>query len=301
MKLDQAIKYFYSLIDDQGIIQFSRGYQKDYSYGYAIEDQARALILALKLKDQKLADHFYQIIKRSYAGAGVKMLWDRNGNYQEKIDVGGEASAETVWALGRYYNSTHAQESQIMARKLLRQIEASPHPRAWAYGILGSVLLKEKETTILLADKLVELFEKNSTPDRPWFEKKLTYANALLPWALLHNNRVIAEESLQFLFKKTIKDGVPFLENQQPIDFAYLVLALLDFYQVTKEKKYLEKAKFYFSWFNGNNLQKVSMIRTDGGCYDGLFENGVNPNSGAESNICYLLAALSIKTLTSFS
>jgi len=45
----------------------------------------------------------------------------------------------------------------------------------------------------------------------------------------------------------------------------------------------------------GNNLKKQNMIREDGACYDGLYEYGPNPNAGAESNICFLIASLEMK------
>jgi len=120
----------------------------------------------------------------------------------------------------------------------------------------------------------------------------------------------VADELINFLLINLIYDGKPItvgfdgwwkkgekmvMFGQQPIDVAYMVLALLDYYKITGEEKYLEKAKFYFSWYDGNNILNLPMIREDGACMDGLWQNGVNPNAGAESNICYLLAAVKIQ------
>ena len=50
-----------------------------------------------------------------------------------------------------------------------------------------------------------------------------------------------------------------------------------------------------FNWFLGNNhLHQVIYNPCTGGCYDGLEENYVNLNQGAESTISYLLARLTV-------
>jgi hypothetical protein len=120
----------------------------------------------------------------------------------------------------------------------------------------------------------------------------------------------IALQSYEFLYNNLLQSGVPVvvgnkgwwqkggkmpLYGQQPIDVAYMCLTSFAFFDILREEKFSEDAKLYYSWFHGNNLKKQNMIREDGACYDGLYEDGVNPNAGAESNICYLLASLQMK------
>ena len=51
-----------------------------------------------------------------------------------------------------------------------------------------------------------------------------------------------------------------------------------------------------FSWFLGNNhLHQIIYNPCTGGCYDGLEENYINLNQGAESTVSYLLARLTIE------
>ena len=51
-----------------------------------------------------------------------------------------------------------------------------------------------------------------------------------------------------------------------------------------------------FSWFLGNNhLQQIVYNPCTGGCYDGVEENCVNLNQGAESTVSYLMARLTIE------
>ena len=50
-----------------------------------------------------------------------------------------------------------------------------------------------------------------------------------------------------------------------------------------------------FNWFLGNNhLHQVIYNPCTGGCYDGLEENYVNLNQGAESTVSYLMARLTV-------
>jgi hypothetical protein len=51
-----------------------------------------------------------------------------------------------------------------------------------------------------------------------------------------------------------------------------------------------------FNWFLGaNHLHQIIYNPQTGGCYDGLEENHVNLNQGAESTVSYLLARLTIE------
>ena len=48
-----------------------------------------------------------------------------------------------------------------------------------------------------------------------------------------------------------------------------------------------------FSWFHGNNhLHQIIYNQATGGCCDGLEEENVNLNQGAESSVCYLMSRI---------
>jgi hypothetical protein len=60
---------------------------------------------------------------------------------------------------------------------------------------------------------------------------------------------------------------------------------------VFRQEEYLQKMETAFNWFLGNNhLQQVVYNPCTGGCYDGLEEDHVNLNQGAESTLSYLMA-----------
>jgi len=319
LKSGEGLKFFKSLIDENGIIQFTKENEKNYSTGYAIEDQARALVLALKIGEGALAEKFLKLILQSIVdGRGVDPLRLADGALSGKVDNFSEASAEVFWSLAEFF-TTSPEDSRIGVSLdgLKIGLLESDSPRAIAYTILGLAKLNGEDATQILGDKLVALYQQYSSDSWQWFEDKLVYANALLPWALLEAHKAISNktflaiglESLEFLYRNLHLNGVPVLVgnkgwwapgkeipyfDQQPIDAAYLCLASLSAYKITSNEKYLHKGNFYYSWFFGNNILNKSLVRADGACFDGLGRREVNKNTGAESNICYLLATIQL-------
>ena len=97
-----------------------------------------------------------------------------------------------------------------------------------------------------------------------------------------------------WLYKEEI--GPVTIGGEQPIDVAYTILALKKFYDVFKDEDYKKKMTTAFNWFLGNNhLHQVIYNPCTGGCYDGLEENYVNLNQGAESTVSYLMARLTVE------
>ena len=184
--------------------------------------------------------------------------------------------------------------------------------------------IDKKETKIKnlissLADDLVSKYRGVSDAKWHWFEDYLTYGNSVLPQAMLFAHlatgniifKDIAHSSFEFLLSIIFKkDQIKVISNQgwhvkgksankfgeQPIDVAYTVLALDLFYEVFKDKTYLNKISVAFDWFLGkNHLKQIIYNPCTGGCYDGLEENHVNLNQGAESTVSYLLSRLTIE------
>jgi len=174
---------------------------------------------------------------------------------------------------------------------------------------------------IEFANRLVQMFRHESSTDWQWFESYLTYANSVLPEALLcawlatgdSVYQKIAKVSFDFLLSQTFSNGhfkvisnkswlhrerlsVPVAAGgEQPIDVAYTILALKRFYDTFGDEAYKQKMEIAFNWFLGqNHLQQIIYNPCTGGCYDGLEENYVNLNQGAESSVSYLLARLAV-------
>ena len=173
-----------------------------------------------------------------------------------------------------------------------------------------------------LANRLLQMYRHERHNDWHWFESYLTYANSLLPEAMLYAwlntgnilYKETAVEAFDFLLSKTfIPTRIKVISNQnwqhdghdvvkkknggeQPIDVAYSILALSKFFDVFKTTQYKTKMDIAFNWFLGaNHLHQIIYNPCTGGCYDGLEEDYVNLNQGAESTVSYLMARLTVE------
>ena len=246
-----------------------------------------------------------------------------------------DAHGRALWALGYLYSSESMpndfkeQVEDIFQKAILplenNQIES---PRAMAFTIKGLYFFnKELNSPRItnyiqkLASKLEELYNENSSRGWNWYEPYLTYANSKLPESMFYAYLSTRDKkyldvglsTLDFLISKTFKRKmfIPIGENgwyqkggeramydQQPIDVAYMVQTLILAYQITGYDKYKKNAIDTFQWFLGKNmLKQVVYNEQTGGCHDGIGENSINLNQGAESTLSYLIARLSLEKL----
>ncbi len=179
--------------------------------------------------------------------------------------------------------------------------------------------LELKSHITFYADFLMSILKDNETSDWVWFEDAMTYSNAVLPEALFmahvhtgyEHYLAAGKRTLNFLLSNSLEDnvcmpigqagwfkrgGVKEQFDQQPEEVTALVLALCTAGAITKEEKYYKQMKCIFTWFLGNNLlNQVIYSHATGGCYDGLGDQHINLNQGAESTVSYLLARLAME------
>ena len=327
---------------DFGIIQFSKFNQPDSDSGYTLDDNARALIaicmhyeITGDENDIRYLGIYLDFIKHCQQPEGYflnytdydKLFTDQN-NDSNLADANGRA----IWALGYLVSQSAilpaeltATADAIMQQALLR-VQTTHSTRAMAFAIKGlyyyNSVAKSVENVLLiktLANRLVQMYKHESEENWQWFESYLTYANSIVPEALLcawletgdQIYKDIAKSSFDFLLSHTFNgEGIKVISNknwlnkgqekehygEQPIDVAYTILALNRFYDVFKDEDYLHKMQSAFNWFLGlNHLHQIIYNPCTGGCYDGLEEHHVNLNQGAESTLSYLMARLTIE------
>ena len=98
------------------------------------------------------------------------------------------------------------------------------------------------------------------------------------------------------------RGGERALFDQQPIEAAAAVSACIEAYHATGEPSWKERATSAFEWFLGaNDLRLPVYDAGTGGCRDGIHDNRVNQNMGAESTLSYLLALGEIHALRTHS
>ena len=330
------------LTTEIGIIQFSKINQPDIDSGYTLDDNARALIaycqhyeLTGDEKDIYFIHKYLHFIKYCQRANGDFLNYvDKYKrftiqNYFTNLD---DSNGRALWALG-YLTTAQGllpsgiiSEADAIIRKSLLHIESIHSPRAMAFAIKGlyywyrSGKLSENHTLLItLANRLVQMYKHESAPEWQWFESYLTYANSILPEALLcawlitgkSVYRDIARTSFDFLLSYIFNEnGIEVISNkswftkggtaghfgEQPIDVAYTILTLSKFYDAFGDDAYFQKMEIAFNWFLGKNrLHQIVYNPCTGGCYDGLEEMNVNLNEGAESSICYMMARLTIE------
>ncbi len=337
------LNHFKRMTTDFGMIQFSKINHPDIESGYTLDDNARALIAICQ--HYKLTDNesdleyisiYFNFIKHCLQTEGYFLNYvDEKKGFTEQNNSTNlsDANGRAIWALGYMISMGDLLPEELIAgaeeilEETLFHVNAMHSTRAMAFTIKGlyycsNIHKKSKRHTYMieaLANRMVQMYKHESDNDWDWFESYLTYANSILPEAMLcayaeTGNEVyktIAKSSFDFLLSRTFnKEGIKVVSNrswmhkgevsfrfgEQPIDVAYTILALSRFYDVFKEKDYLTKMERSFNWFLGkNHLHRIIYNPCTGGCYDGLEEDHVNLNQGAESTVSYLMARLTME------
>lgn len=325
-----------------GIIQFSKINQPDISSGFTLDDNARAMVamcMYLKLTGSEESKYeiqkYLSFIKRCQQPSGNFLNYlDKENQFtaQNKTTNLDDANGRAVWALGYLTSLSDLLPGDIMSdagkilNKSLLYMSRVHSTRAMAFSIKGLYyLLNGKHSAGNLdllktfANRLVQMYRHESNDDWQWFEGYLTYANSIMPEAMLYAwlmtkdpvYKDIALSSLDFLLSQTFNEnGIEVISNknwlqkgqvaghfgEQPIDVAYTIMTLSKFYDILKDENYRLKMETAFNWFLGNNrLHQIIYNPCTGGCYDGLEETHVNLNQGAESTVSYLMARLTME------
>jgi glycosyltransferase involved in cell wall biosynthesis len=252
-------------------------------------------------------------------------------------EVGSDDSqGRALWVLGACVGRSRRRDLQLWASQLfdlaLPMITETTSPRAWAFGILGVCLYLQRfggarppsQVRDTLTERLIEALEKNSGDDWPWFEQVLSYDNAKLPHALIASGRSsgnqralsLGLQSLSWLLEQQKSPAGCFRPigssgfyhrgreraqfDQQPLEAHATVGACIEAYHATEDAVWLQETRIAFEWFLGANDLGLDLYDPKtGGCHDGLQEDRVNLNQGAESTLAFLLSLGEMKLLES--
>ena len=325
-----------------GIIQFSKINRPDIKTGYTLDDNARAMVatcMYFELTGDKKSvteiQKYLTFIKYCLQPAGDFLNYvDRDNKFtdqNQEVNLD-DSNGRAIWALGYLVSLKSLLPGQLIAKaeaifeKSLVHLGTVHSPRAMAFAIKGIYYhhsaSKSPENIVLLkvfANRLVEMYKHESNKKWEWFEGYLTYANSILPEAMLYAwlmtgeiiYKDIAISSFKFLLSHIFNEnGIEVISNknwlqkgeeavhygEQPIDVAYTIMTLSKFLDEFKDEDYRIKMETAFNWFLGENrLHQIIYNPCTGGCYDGLEETHVNLNQGAESTVSYLMARLTIE------
>ncbi|AZI27294.1 glycosyltransferase [Pedobacter sp. G11] len=222
------------LTDDTGIIQHARFGIPNLKEGYCIDDNARALIMALMAFEQdknqkalKLIPVYLSFIQYMQREDGnFRNFLSFNRNYLD--EVGSEDSfGRTIWSLGYLIavapNNSYREFGRELFSHSVTHFKDLKYLRGKANTVIGiaNFLSVHQGDELLiteinqLAKSLVSSYHANKDGDWHWFEDILTYDNAILPLALLHHYEAtgnqesyqIAMESIEFLNSFSFENG----------------------------------------------------------------------------------------------
>jgi len=328
------------LTDDTGILQHANFAVPDRTHGYCTDDNARALIVAMMAQHALPEDSglnsmvavylsfLHHAFNESTGRFRNFMTYDRNWTEEEGSE---DSHGRALWALGMVVALAKKDWrigcAMSLFEKALKTSLTFHSPRALAFVLLGCHgYLKRfggdsevRNTLKILAGRLHKRFQDQATPEWPWLEDCLTYANAKIPEALLLCGHRLKQEDMIDTALTTLhwlariqrgseghfipvgnrgwypQGGIKARFDQQPIETQAMVEACIEAHNVTGDEKWMETARWCFDWFLGkNDLQVPLYDYTTGGCRDGLNPEGANQNQGAESTVAWLLSLLGI-------
>jgi hypothetical protein len=327
-----ALAHLDQLTDSTGLIQHAVYNIPRRDSGYTTDDNARALRLCARLwcrrPDERLLARVTTYLSfLEYArcpGGGFHNFLSYQRHWLDAEGTG-DCQGQAVRALAEVLGSSLPDDYRALARELietvlpvladLRSVRAQAYV-ILAWGHLWTAGVKDMEPLETVAwsaaKRLVECFQRAGRPDWPWFESRMTYANAILPHALFRAAqrwpneafREIAEASFSFLDQTTTAEdmfwpvgndgwyphgGDKALYDQQPVEAATMAEAALAGFELLGADKYLTAFQRARDWFHGRNSLRQPLVDVhSGACCDGLQPSGTNRNQGAESTLAHL-------------
>jgi glycosyltransferase involved in cell wall biosynthesis len=213
MKLD----HLFRMSDSTGIFQHASFTVPNFAEGYCMDDNARALVLALMLQQlgqgsprihaqaatyAAFLNHAFDLPSRRFRNF---MSFDRR--WLE--EVGSEdCQGHALWALGLCVAQAGQGSFQMLAAQLFEQ--ALPvaaeftSPRAWAFTLIGideylrrlSGDRRANQIRESLTAKLMQRYADAATEEWHWFEEMVSYTNAKLPHALILSGRCVNDATM---------------------------------------------------------------------------------------------------------
>lgn len=331
------LKHWRALMGPLGLYQHATGTEPLLTAGYCTDDNARAVSFLIRLRpllaeeERKTVETFLERCWRFVVEAEQP-----SGQYFNFRTAGGEwlstPESDDMYArlvrmlmlvLVRDISSERRAAAAAMWDRLGRRIARLTAIRGWAEALVGltetGAFSYAGSLTTELGERLFRQWQQQATKDWPWFEPMMTYANALLPHAVLRlwqsgQTQVenVLHQSARFLLATTMRGDMfvpvgnrgwyrhgaaqPALYDQQPIEAGTMSDFLLDYQRAYPDRVTKEMVAAPYLWFFGHNSRGVTLADPERGtCFDGLHADRMNQNCGAESLLAYLWAEVRIR------
>ena len=312
-----------AMTDERGTFEHADHTEPRRDHGYCTDDMARLLVVTAREPDP-------DVVVRSLTRTAFRFLSDAQAvdgrvrnRMTERRRWHGRPGVEDCWGRSLWAFGTAAARSNAdwLRQSALTLFEhgteqRSPWPRSMAFAALGAAEVLTVKPTHQRAHDLLqdaaEVVGRASVDTKwPWPEPQLTYANAVLPDAMLAIGAALHRDEL-------VDDGLRLLEwlmacqtssghlsvvpvggagpgdhaprfDQQPIEASTLADACVRAGSLTGDSMWSEYLQQTIAWFLGDNDAAALMVDTaTGGGYDGLEPDGPNLNQGCESTLALI-------------
>lgn len=319
-----GLRHLSRLTDDRGILEHAEYGHPRFEHGYCTDDNARLLVVAARDNAEnpdsillaRIAARFLIDALRNDGQMHNRMSFNRMWIDAPSTD---DCWGRAVWGFGTavaHSSDVELRASCYEAFGVAVQTRSDSF-RAMCFALLGAAEIVQVDPShegarALLSDGVAMFaFHPNGHGSWIWPEKRLTYANALIPEAMM-----AVGEALDYL--PLIRRGTLLLHwlvkqetagdhlsvtpvggrgpgdlkpafDQQPIEVAAIADAAARASAITGDDYWEEVIDLSVNWFLGNNDVGLCMINADtGGGYDGLRPTSVNLNQGAESTLAMI-------------
>jgi hypothetical protein len=311
------------LTDDTGLFEHARYAIARRWHGYCTDDVARGLVVTSREPHPptavlRLAECYLTFLTHAQGSSGAfrnRLAHDRRWTDEPGL---GDWWGRALWGLGtaaaRGPTSWIRDGAQVAFT--LGATRRSPAPRAMAFAGLGAAEVlrarpNDTAAAALLTDAAAAVGTLGPSPQWPWPEQQLTYANAALAEVVIaaghigNDGPLLANglRMLTWLHHIQLTDGqlsvIPSggwrrdaprpRYDQQPIEVAAFADACATAAAATGDPAWNTGVRQAVAWFLGVNDTRTAMWdpATNGG-YDGLTPHGPNLNQGAESTLALI-------------
>lgn len=317
-----SFAHIWAMTDEYGTYEHADHATPRHEHGYCTDDVARLLVVATREPQPSPA-------VRQLARGALHFLVDAQGVTGEcrnrrtaKGRWQGRRTVEDCWGRSLWGLGTAAAHGEgWLAQSALSYFEygtepRSPWPRAMAFAALGAAAVVDvdpshRRALALLDDAASVIGTPGTETGWPWPEPRLTYANAVLPDALMAAGTALSRpglvddglELLGWLLERETVGGHLSVTpvggadpgdsghgfDQQPIEVASLADACARAARLTGATHWADGVRMAAAWFDGDNDSgSVMWDPSTGGGYDGLEALGPNLNQGAESTLALI-------------
>jgi len=205
------LRHLRCMTDQTGMLQHAKYNVPNRSHGYCVDDNARALIVAVRAHDLDRADNTLTDLSSIYLSFLDDAFESETGRFRNFMSyernwlesIGSEDShGRALWALGVTAGWGHNPGQVALATELfhnaLPALANFSDSRAIAFPVIGmqAYLRRHKndqgvrELMKSLGDRLRDRFRQFATKDWQWHEAELNYDNARIPEALMACGRL---------------------------------------------------------------------------------------------------------------